>query len=140
MDLADLRRRVGTTCAYLPGAVPTHPLPVMTTPDVRAEEEDRMDLHRAVLRGKGFYDWMTRPVPALDVADAMASLKLDAAPAFVRPLPVVNLLDVGDAEYADALIHEALPDDRVPFRQYLTARPLGIGIITAVSSPSTSEI
>jgi hypothetical protein len=112
----------------------------MTTPDLHAEEEDRMDLHRAVLRGKGFYDWMTRPAPALDVTDAMASLQLDAASALVRPFPVANLWDVGDAEYADALIHEALPDDRVPFRQYLTARPLGIGIITALSSPSTTEI
>ncbi|KAH6854035.1 P-loop containing nucleoside triphosphate hydrolase protein [Chaetomium sp. MPI-CAGE-AT-0009] len=62
----------------------------------------------------------------------MASLSI-AAPTSValRPLPIVNLLEVQDQRYVDALLEEALPADRVPFREYLTKRILGIGIVIA---------
>ena len=82
-----------------------------------------MVLHRAVMRGKGFYEWMTRPASALP-----------DEPVTPRPLPVVNLLAAQDQRYVDALIEEAMPGDRAPFREYLVNRFLGIGIITAVRS------
>lgn len=109
--------------------------------EVLSEEEQRrldevkvrMELHRALMRGNGFYDWMTQPGPQ-DITEAMAAASLDdkAAPT-LRPLPSVNFLDIDDQAYADAIVEEALPQDRVRFRGYLSNRPLGIGIITAVS-------
>lgn len=134
MDLADACRKVSSACLYLLSATPTHTLPVVLDPDELAEQADRMDLHRAVMRGNGFYDWMTRPVMKGEVAEAMASLRLDelTSPA-VRPLPVVNLLAIDNGKYVDTSLHEVLPEDRVPFLQYLSNRILGIGIITAVS-------
>jgi hypothetical protein len=84
-----------------------------------------MELHRAVMRGNGLYDWMTRPTAVANTTQAMTSVT-------PRPLPIVNLLAVQDQRYVNALLQEALPVDRVPFREYLTKRILGIGIITAV--------
>ncbi|KAH7316633.1 P-loop containing nucleoside triphosphate hydrolase protein [Stachybotrys elegans] len=51
----------------------------------------------------------------------------------IRPLPFVNLLDIEDSVYADAIIDEALPKDRSRFQSYLSCRPLGIGIVTAAA-------
>jgi hypothetical protein len=63
----------------------------------------------------------------------MGSLSLGQPSPPFRPLPVVNFLDIPDEEYKNALLEEALPSDRAPFRQYLSHRHLGLGIITAVS-------
>lgn len=62
----------------------------------------------------------------------MAATNLNDKPV-VRPIPVVNLLGTGDDAYVDALVKEVLPADQVRFRQYMINRPLGLGIITAVS-------
>ncbi|KAI8711430.1 hypothetical protein NCS52_01406400 [Fusarium sp. LHS14.1] len=96
-----------------------------------AEVKVRMELHRALLRGNGFYDWMTQTGPQ-DITQAMAAASLDdeTAPT-LRPLPSVNFLDIEDQAYADAIVEEALPHDRERFRGYLSDRPLGVGIITA---------
>ncbi|KAM0553141.1 hypothetical protein ACHAPJ_007428 [Fusarium lateritium] len=80
--------------------------------------KDRMDLHRAVMRGAGLFDWMT---------------KTDDANAW-RQLPTVSFLDIGNQAYANAIVNEALPQDRARFRRYLRNRPLGISIITGVSA------
>ena len=93
----------------------------------------KMALHRDLLLGNGFYRSLRRmrPAPSAvkheELAEAMG--QLDLGP---KTLPVVNLLDVS-AEHASALMEEALPADRTRLRQYLTARPLGLGAITAVS-------
>lgn len=81
------------------------------------------------MRGTGFYDWMTRVSPE------------ESALAF-RPLPAVNFLNGRDDKYVDALMEEAPAQDRVPFCHYLSNRPLGLGLITAVSlkPPLTSEL
>lgn len=97
-----------------------------------AEVRDRMDLHRALLRGQGFYEWMSKPAPR-GIEEAMEAASLDATPA-LRPLPVINFLDGMDKKLADAIVAEALPQDQDRFRRYLEHRPLGLGIITAVSS------
>ncbi|GKT57118.1 DNA helicase [Colletotrichum tofieldiae] len=89
-----------------------------------------MALHRCLMLGSGFHDWMMRTKSPDDVSEAMAATNLNDKPA-VRPIPVVNLLDVSDDAYIDALVKEALPADQVRFRQYMVNRPLGLGIITA---------
>ncbi|KAF5691881.1 DNA helicase [Fusarium denticulatum] len=76
--------------------------------------KDKMDLHRSVLRGAGFYDWMTK-------TDGNSKR---------RPLPTIDLLDIDDETYANAILEMVLPKDRARFRSYLSNRPLGIGIIT----------
>ena len=100
-------------------------------------QADRMELHRAVMRGTGFYDWMTSPV-APGLHQEMADLSLGTpAPGTARPplrqLPVVSFLAVDDERFAGAVLEELLPADRVPFRAYLENRPLGIGGVVAVS-------
>ncbi|KAK4097145.1 hypothetical protein N658DRAFT_561957 [Parathielavia hyrcaniae] len=72
-------------------------------------------LHRAVMRYKGFYDWMTGSGPSL------------------RRLPSKNLFAVQHKAYADELLAELLPADRDRFRRYMSDRPLGIGIIAAAA-------
>ncbi|KAK4155741.1 P-loop containing nucleoside triphosphate hydrolase protein [Chaetomidium leptoderma] len=134
VDLDDARRKVESACLFLPGAAPTHTLPVQLGPEEPVGQDDRMELHRAIMRGKGFYDWMTRPAVKDDIVQAMASVPTGQpapVPAFVRPLPVVNLLAVQDQRYVDALLEEALPADRAPFREYLRHRTLGVGILIA---------
>lgn len=112
----------------LPGAVPSHQID---------DSLDMMDLQRALMRGTGYFDWMMRP--SADLAEKMAatSLEPNSLPT-LRPLPVVNFLEIADAKYVDALVEEALPQDRTRFRQYLSKRLLGLGIITAVSLISSA--
>jgi hypothetical protein len=91
------------------------------------------------MRGNGFYDWMTRSSAKVDIADVKASLIPDESPRpssrpTPRQLPTVDFVKTDDNKYVDALLHEALPGDRDPFRRYLSHRVLGIAIITAVSS------
>lgn len=100
-----------------------------------------MALHRALLRGNGFYDVLVpKPSVSQDFAEALGQLSLDDkegdqskdAPAPPRRLPVVNLVNI-PKEHLDALFHEALPGDRQRFAKYMSERPLGVGAITAVS-------
>ncbi|KAF5249312.1 hypothetical protein FANTH_5393 [Fusarium anthophilum] len=76
--------------------------------------KDKMDLHRSVLRGAGFYDWMIKT----------------ESPGKWRTLPTINILDIEDQTYIDAVLEMALFQDRARFATYLSDRPLGIGIIT----------
>jgi hypothetical protein len=46
-------------------------------------------------------------------------------------------LDISNECYADALVEEALPQDRSRFRAYLSSRPLGLGLITSPVSLSS---
>lgn len=70
-----------------------------------------------------------------NITQAIASLSI-SAPASVtrRPLPIANSLAVQgsqqDQHYVNALLQEVLPNDRIPFCEYLAKRILGIGIIT----------
>ncbi|KAK4150791.1 P-loop containing nucleoside triphosphate hydrolase protein [Chaetomidium leptoderma] len=127
------KRKVAAACHLLPTAGPTN-----NTGVTGRELAERMELHRTLMRGSGFYNWMTNtnqaPVPEPEepsVEQALANRTLDQQPPPVRTLPVVNLLDVPDDKYTRALLEEALPRDRAPFSQYLSRRHLGLGIITA---------
>ncbi|EKJ69275.1 hypothetical protein FPSE_10528 [Fusarium pseudograminearum CS3096] len=105
--------------------------------DLLAKVHDRMDLHRALLRGQGFYQWMSKPAPR-DIVEAMEAMMLRDAPATLRPLPVVNFLEGVDKEYADAIVDEALPSDHKRLCAYLEYRPLGLGIATSCPGSSTT--
>lgn len=85
------------------------------------------------MRGTGFYNWMTRADSKDSLLEAMAASSLNDRPAItLRHLPVINFLDVDDDKYIDALLEEALPEDRTRFRRYLSSKALGLGIFAAV--------
>lgn len=125
-QLQDYERKVHAVCLFYPGTRPSNPVAVglrapgeqpMTEPTpeqrakearVRADVQQRLRLHRELVRGSGF-----STVPG--------------------PLPFVNLLDFDDEDFVTCLLQEALPADRDRFRQYLSKMPLGLGAITAVS-------
>ncbi|KAH6854725.1 P-loop containing nucleoside triphosphate hydrolase protein [Chaetomium sp. MPI-CAGE-AT-0009] len=145
-------RKVDAIGAFRPSAEPTNKA---AAAEYKGDLEiaDRMDLHRALMRGNGFYEWMTGASPGgvegPAIEDAMAQLALDQQPPPstplpplgslppsplprpLRPLPVVNLLDIPEDKHVGALLEEALPHDREPFRRYMSSRSLGVGIITA---------
>lgn len=99
-------------------------------PDNQAK--DVQALHRAVMRGSGFYDYMSGRDLAETVAISSSETEKQAQVQQWRDLPVVNFLDGLSQEWADALCEEALPEDRARFKAYLSEKVLGIGIITAV--------
>ncbi|KAK3290860.1 P-loop containing nucleoside triphosphate hydrolase protein [Chaetomium fimeti] len=128
----ELARKVDSTCVYLSGAGPTRDLPYRRDP-AEAHGKERMELHRAVMRGQGFYDWMIHQAAKDHLVEAMASVSDVSAPPArpARRLPAVNFLAADNEAYINALFEEILPGDRAPFREYLTNRFLGIGIVTA---------
>ncbi|KAL7931583.1 hypothetical protein V8C35DRAFT_282577 [Trichoderma chlorosporum] len=140
-QVADYKSKVNAVWQFAPNSWPINAAPPKT-PGERVEEPPRkgpipedtkfkMALHRALLRGNGFYD-------VLDSAEALGKLRLEddegqqskGAPGFPRRLPVFNLVDIPE-EHLDALLQEALPRDRQRFAKYLSERPLGVGCITA---------
>ncbi|KAL7809835.1 P-loop containing nucleoside triphosphate hydrolase protein [Trichoderma aethiopicum] len=149
--LKDCKRRVEAVSLFHPLAEPSNPfrwgLPDPTMPArrqqalkdeekanlalVMAQLRDRMELHRALVRGNGFYDWMTKKDGTGSIFDATSSLSLADTDVTCRRLPCVNFLEFGDTVRADAIVNEALPIDRARFRAYLSNRPLGLGIIAA---------
>lgn len=146
--LPDCQRKVLAVSLFHPKAEPSNPvkwgLPDPNSKAARrapltddqvnvlAQVKDRMDLHRALLRGQGFLGWMTKRSPQ-SIETAAASLSLDNTTACLRPLPVVNFLDLPDPVHVEAIVKEALPQDQDRLRGYLSSRPLGLGIIAAVS-------
>lgn len=126
-------------CRFAPDAEPLSLLAQNTDNVDNLDMKVKMELHRALLRGNGFYQFMAAN-PAVTGADevttTMESRRLDDKdPTKLRQLPIFDLL--GSGKYADAVVQEALPADRQRFRAYLSKRLLGVAIITAVSySPS----
>lgn len=70
---------------------------------------------------------------AAEVTDSISQLSLGERKMYMETLPVVNLMKCPDRDFINAVVHEALPEDRDRFREYFSKRPLGLGIITAVS-------
>lgn len=149
--MKDFERKVGAACLFATNAEPTNLEAYELGAESNLSEGDRrrvvadvktkMQLHRGLLRGNGFYWFMAGKQPSVgdqDVTDAMGALSVSSAVPALRPLPVVNFLDMNDKAYEDAVVEEALPADRQRFRAYLSTRPLGVGIITAVSSLTVS--
>ncbi|KAK0671592.1 hypothetical protein QBC41DRAFT_300529 [Cercophora samala] len=139
LDTRDEQRKVEAACKLLPGALPTnlglthgHFPGASLDPSLRdvrlttAEIEDRMDLCRSFWRCAGFWSWMNKP--RRDLTGAMEQLSLGDAN--LRPLEVVNYLAGVDDRLRDALLGQALPKDREPLGKYLSARPLGVAMVT----------
>ncbi|KAF7558241.1 hypothetical protein G7Z17_g158 [Cylindrodendrum hubeiense] len=138
--LTECERKVNAVCQYHPQAPPSNPL-VFGTPaqgekgSVSPELAFRMAVHRDLVRGKGFWKSLRAVTTDSALSSALDHLDLDLGDDATRqvpsPLPMVNILKIEDQDYIAALMREALPDDRERFRKYLSARPLGLGIITA---------
>jgi hypothetical protein len=100
-------RKVGAVCAFLPDAQPT---------SVTEESHDRLDfrmsLHRDLMKGRGFYH----------------SLRHKG----LMSLPTINCLPTNDNLLSAWLTNITKPN-RPRLCNYLRNRPLGFGIITAVS-------
>lgn len=138
LQLKDVQRRVEAVCVFDPNATPTNvaaygmPTEVQSTnPNTRpitvptdAQIRFRMGLHRDLMRGTGFY-----PTWRLEAKREFPHFFDHEA----RSLPMTNFLETNDERYIEALMMEALPSDRAGFQKYLSKRPLGLGIITAVS-------
>jgi len=114
-EIPEAQRKAAAACQFLPAEKPT--LHHNHAGAIRIE--DRMELHRSLMCGTGFYEWMTR-------AGRGTNSK--------QQIPTVDFLSGPNDRYIDALIDEALPHDRTPFLRYMSDRPLGLGIITAVNS------
>jgi hypothetical protein len=66
------------------------------------------------------------------VVEGIENIELEPKSTPLRPLPTVNFLDIENQAYVNCILEEALPEDRARFREYLSNRPLGLGMITAV--------
>lgn len=114
-------------------------------------------LHRQLMCGNGFHEWLAKgdqfgdndsvvsddedeednEDKALAKAMAASSLegtRLELAHVPLDKLPTINYFEAVDPRYIDALLAEALPQDRERFHRYMSDRPLGLGIVTGVSS------
>lgn len=102
---------------------------------------DRLDLHRALMRGTGFYEWRTKDLTGdvmQGITPSMESFFWDSsANLSFRPLPSVNFLKTGDEAFTRAGIEEsAFPEDQPRLQSYMSDRPVGVALFTAVSFPS----
>ena len=84
------------------------------------------------MRGTGFYNTLLGDSMA-KLTELMRTATL-ADPETLAPstsLPVLNYLDINHEQYAELLVEEALPQDRVRFAAYLSARPLGLALVSS---------
>lgn len=98
-----------------------------------------MDLYRDLMRGTGFF----RSLVEEKLSSQLGAVSLDesvaTAPALWQ-LPIVDFMAIEDVSYLNALLDQVLPEDRDRFRNYLANRPLGLALITSVSSNTCSRI
>ncbi|SPO04675.1 uncharacterized protein DNG_07360 [Cephalotrichum gorgonifer] len=87
------------------------------------------DLHAAIWRGAGFWDWHQKWCNNLDTAMAGLSLGDSRAAASVAGVPVIDFVGDEDPKYLKALFEEDLVADRVAFRKYLSNVFAGIGAV-----------
>ena len=132
-DLRDTERKIVAINAFQSDSKPTHSSDFSDGMDLTIQE--RQDLHRALMRCRGFYQFMTgQPdVAGRDPIDTEGKTDPQVVP---RKLPVVNYLpsDANHDQYVESLLGEVLPADRSRLRGYLMNRYLGLGILTGVSS------
>jgi hypothetical protein len=126
VSLDDLARKVMAIHSFLPGAKPR---PSTGDEDVISDDLCfRMELHKDILRGTGFYSTMTQ-VP--DISPSMGRMSLEGPSIPLRALPSFNFLEIGDQVLRSGLLQVPLPDDRARFEQYASNRPLGIALVAA---------
>jgi hypothetical protein len=117
--LIETKRKVDAVQSFVKGAEATPTpsiLPGLTM-------QDRQALYRALMQGVGFFDWMT----TLAVPNGATGRPAQ------RKLPSINFIDVVDKEYIASVMDGVAHYDRSRLLGYLRDRPLGLGLITAVS-------
>lgn len=140
--IEDTKRKVEAVCAFQRYAEPSHgSFPrdedndVVVPPDVAL----KMSLHSDLLRGTGFYETFkkfsalsTQNDPVVeDITGGIKGMQIHHMPVSTR-LPSVNMLDMDD-DYREVLLRGIFEPDRERFTRYMLDRPLGLGILTAVS-------
>ncbi|KAL6407074.1 uncharacterized protein AUP68_09900 [Ilyonectria robusta] len=137
LGLSDFERKVNAVCNFSPSANPTNPSLFGLDPNSKDPIPDslatRLSLHRALLRGQGFWKVMLHgPRERRELEGNMGDLRLeDKKSMHMARLPVINLLDKVSESFIAALMEEALVVDRGRFQKYLTTTRLGLAIITA---------
>ncbi|CVL08874.1 uncharacterized protein FPRN_14657 [Fusarium proliferatum] len=91
----------------------------------------RMEIHRALLRGSGFYTALVPRFPEATIEAVGALIQDLNLYDKMQELPRTNFLNFEDKEYAKCIVEEALPDDRERFKAYLSDRPLDLGLIAS---------
>ncbi|KAF5670263.1 DNA helicase [Fusarium circinatum] len=91
----------------------------------------RMEIHRALLRGSGFYSALVPQFPEATIEAVGAQIQDLNLYDKMQELPRTNFLNFEDKEYAKCIVEEALPDDRERFKAYLSDRPLDLGLIAS---------
>lgn len=150
--LHDYERKVDAVNELRPGAQPSNlvvcgfskkeaELAKVRRPRINSDIQFRMDLHRALVRGNGFYKVL---VPKKDdeevdeLTDSMAKAQLEDGNELraelppPRSLPVVNLVEFSE-DRVIALLEVALVADRLRLWDHLYNVPLGFVLVTAVS-------
>ncbi|KAG5793069.1 hypothetical protein H9Q69_007878 [Fusarium xylarioides] len=146
--MMEVDRKVEHTSLFEEGSAPSNPaawgIPLdehghILRPEKMSTEQKlaldhvltRMDIHRALLRGNGFYEVMVPQLPEATVEAIGAGLQdLDLLDR-MKELPRTNFLDIEDKKYAECIVQEALPHDRERFRAYLSDRSLDLGLISS---------
>lgn len=133
MDLSAVARQVGATETVLPGAQPYPALEESI--DDRPGLELRMDLARDLMRGTGFYDTLCRSQPLHPFQDVM-----DVGSSPLHVLPSFDFYDIEDPIVKQAILEQALLDDRDRMEKYGTARSPPIALVTAAVSIFFSHV
>ncbi|CAG9982658.1 unnamed protein product [Clonostachys byssicola] len=130
-QLKECERKVNAVCQFAQDAKPSHDLAANETSAISLER--RMELHRALQRGRGFHpsSGSRQSASTDDVIASMGQLEIDENHATGPLIPVVNLLNGVKPKYLEALLQKFLENDRGRIREYLRNRPLGFGVITA---------
>ncbi|PHH81078.1 hypothetical protein CDD80_3360 [Ophiocordyceps camponoti-rufipedis] len=136
-EMRDSFRKAEAALAFLPSALPTNPRTFGLSDDnmdpavLKSRLKFRMALHRDLMRGGGF--WSSLREKAMDdMNESMSSLQLEngGRSTSLPSLPVENYLEGATSEFIDALLQEVLPEDRRRLRGYLSARTLGLSLVT----------
>ncbi|KAI8721894.1 hypothetical protein NCS52_00332000 [Fusarium sp. LHS14.1] len=128
----DCERKVDAICQFHPKAMPPNPVAVGLRTDasgqllqaIPMDLQLKMSYHRDLLHGTGFYSTMRQ----------QGTEVLQDANYYHWALPTVDILDGIDKTHVDAMMEEVALADRPRLRNYLGKRPLGLGIITGISS------
>lgn len=144
----ECERRVAAVCQFYPGALPSNKVDGESSQD--KDERDRarvklglnMTLHRALLKGYGFFEVCAERHRDFIAAGGSSTNSLNENSSnSITEKEALSILKVNflmsdkpdSTAFSDALIDEALFQDRARLRKHLSNAPLGLVIITAVS-------
>lgn len=141
--IEDAERKVDAVCSFIPGAPGTNSQFLGCDDDapiVSPAIGRRMKFHSSLLEGTGFYEALTEQSRHLDldsarttrdIVDAMEAweFKQDITSSHLPSGPLLKM----EPEYQASLLRGIYEPNRDRFLKYMLDRPLGLGILTAVS-------